>query len=510
MPVLLCTEGSGDLKGGKAVSTGGVKYNFKEMVRLAVILAIFAGMAAAALTWTNQKTAGVIEERQQQELARTLQVVLPDAEQFVEVEKEGAKFYVGKKAGKEVGVVIQAEGSGYGGPVKLLVGVTMEGRIVAVAITELLETPGIGTKVNDDSFLGQFIGKNTGDPVTLGQDINAISGATISSRAVASAVKNALTRFGVAFLGQEAPQDDVIDITKLADGTYLGEGQGFQSKIKVAVRVEGGRIVDIDILSHGDTPGISDAAFNTVPEAIIAKQSVEVDAASGATFSSQGIMEAVKNALASEPTAGPVPAEPEEPEKPAIDISKLKDGRYEGEAKGFLSTVRVAVTVSGGKITAVEVLSHGDTQGIADNAISKIPGAIVASQSIDVDVVSGATGTSKGIIEAVRAALSSEPKTVDKPTPLPGPVSYKDGTYEGEGKGFGGTIRVSVTVSGGKITRVEVLAHSETPGISDKAIEQIPAAIVSAQSADVDAVSGATFTSNGIKDAVVDALSRAR
>ncbi len=82
-----------------------------------------------------------------------------------------------------------------------------------------------------------------------------------------------------------------------------------------------------------------------------------------------------------------------------------------------------------------------------------------------------------------------------------------DGVYEGSANGMGGAVKVTVTVSGGKITVVEVGEHNETAGISDPAIEQIPAKIVEAQSADVDAVAGATVTSEAIKEAVKAALS---
>lgn len=82
-----------------------------------------------------------------------------------------------------------------------------------------------------------------------------------------------------------------------------------------------------------------------------------------------------------------------------------------------------------------------------------------------------------------------------------------DGVYEGSANGMGGAVKVAVTVSGGKITAVEVVEHNETAGISDPAIEQIPAKIVDAQSTDVDAVAGATVTSEAIKEAVKAALS---
>ena len=84
-----------------------------------------------------------------------------------------------------------------------------------------------------------------------------------------------------------------------------------------------------------------------------------------------------------------------------------------------------------------------------------------------------------------------------------------DGVYVGEGQGFGGAMEVTVTIEGGKITAVEPGAHQETAGISDGAFEQLPQAIIDAQSTEVDGVTGCTFSSNGIKAAVQDALNQA-
>lgn len=84
---------------------------------------------------------------------------------------------------------------------------------------------------------------------------------------------------------------------------------------------------------------------------------------------------------------------------------------------------------------------------------------------------------------------------------------YVDGTYTGEANGMGGAVPVTVTVEGGKITAIEVGEHKETPGISDPAIAQMPQAIIDAQSIEVEAVAGATITSDAIKTAVANALS---
>ncbi|MDO5522109.1 MAG: FMN-binding protein [bacterium] len=86
--------------------------------------------------------------------------------------------------------------------------------------------------------------------------------------------------------------------TELKDGTFEGTGKGLQGDIKVSVTVEGGKISKIDILEQKETEAIFATAKDAIPAAIIEKQSTEVDAVANATMSSNGIMEAVANALA--------------------------------------------------------------------------------------------------------------------------------------------------------------------------------------------------------------------
>ena len=89
------------------------------------------------------------------------------------------------------------------------------------------------------------------------------------------------------------------------------------------------------------------------------------------------------------------------------------------------------------------------------------------------------------------------------------PDIYNVGTYSGNGKGMNGNVMVSVTVNETKIEKIEVIEHNETPGISDPAIVDLPLKIIEVQSVEVDTMAGATLTSNGIKQAVEDALTKA-
>lgn len=123
--------------------------------------------------------------------------------------------------------------------------------------------------------------------------------------------------------------------------------------------------------------------------------------------------------------------------------------------------------------------------------------------------LSGCGGSSQETSAA--AESTSSETTVSETTGSETDVDsvYKPGTYEASAKGMGGDVTVKVVVSGDAIESVTVTGHNETAGISDPAIEKIPARIVEAQGLKIDAVSGATVTSNAILTAAADALAQA-
>ena len=233
----------------------------------------------------------------------------------------------------------------------------------------------------------------------------------------------------------------------------------------------------------------------------------------------------IKEALAKESTA--VMAETtkknttKKGKKGAIDV---KDGTYKGSANGYGGKVTVNVTVSKKTMTAIDVVSApGETDSFFNRAKGVIDEMLTA-QSTDVDVVSGATYSSNGIIGAVKNALfgtesnnataaSANAGNAGGSAPSVSKVSesgtWKDGTYTGSGKGFGGTISVKVTVKDGKISAIDVTnASGETASYFSKAKGIIPK-MISGQTTNVDAASGATYSSNGIITAVRNALSKA-
>ena len=233
----------------------------------------------------------------------------------------------------------------------------------------------------------------------------------------------------------------------------------------------------------------------------------------------------IKEALAKESTAATAETTKKNTtkkgKKGTIDV---KDGTYKGSANGYGGKVTVNVTVSKKTMTAIDIVSApGETDSFFNRAKGVIDEMLTA-QSTDVDVVSGATYSSNGIIGAVKNALfgtesnnataaAANAGNAAGSAPSVSKVSesgtWKDGTYTGSGKGFGGTISVKVTVEDGKISAIDVTSASgETASYFSKAKGIIPK-MISGQTTNVDAASGATYSSNGIITAVRNALSKA-
>jgi electron transport complex protein RnfG len=110
--------------------------------------------------------------------------------------KEDKGRYIGlDKKGKVMGYAYRVYPKGYGGKIDMVVGLDVNGRVIGVKIISMNETPGLGMKASELKFLRQFIGKTSGHPLRAKKDIDAITGATITSQAVADGVKEALNRF---------------------------------------------------------------------------------------------------------------------------------------------------------------------------------------------------------------------------------------------------------------------------------------------------------------------------
>ncbi len=174
------------------------------MWKNAFVLAIVCTVAALSLAVVNQLTAERIEERLIAEREEALQAVFAEAEKFesIDISPELAErleeledfvvidIYTAYLTEEQLGFVFQTRSAGYGGEIILMIGFSTErDQVVGLRVLEHSETPGLGASIEEPGFLEQFVGRSSADPVAVTRDIEALTGATISSRAVAAACR---------------------------------------------------------------------------------------------------------------------------------------------------------------------------------------------------------------------------------------------------------------------------------------------------------------------------------
>ena len=188
-----------------------------------------------------------------------------------------------------------------------------------------------------------------------------------------------------------------------------------------------------------------------------------------------------------------------------------KTGSYTATADGFGGPVEVTVEIgSNGGITDLTIKGDKETPDVGGAAIPVLKQAILTNQSAEVDSVSGATFTSDAVKTATAAALAQAggeevaagPKAADGNLFIPG-------TYTETATGFGGEVSVTTTVSENKIEDVKITGDHETENIGTFAVQMLGERILAAQSPNVDALTGATVTSNAILGAFKKTLTAA-
>lgn len=159
-----------------------------EMTRYALTLSIICAVAAATLSGVNLLTKPRILAQAQAAEETALKDVLPQASRFEPVEKDGRVVYY--KAfdadGNFTDVAFVAEQKGYSSVIRIMAGMSREGVIGSIKVLSQNETPGLGSGITSDEFGGQFSGKT----IEGLSAVRAITGATVSSRAVIDSVKN--------------------------------------------------------------------------------------------------------------------------------------------------------------------------------------------------------------------------------------------------------------------------------------------------------------------------------
>lgn len=451
--------------------------------------------------------------------------------QTVKAGKKGKGFDL--KDGKYTG-----SANGYGG--KITVTVTIKNKkIVKIHIDS---APGETT-----SFFNRA--KTLTDLMIRQQstDVDAVSGATYSSNGIIGAVKNAL--YGTKSTTKQAPAPSkgkgkakkvakVKENGNWKDGTYTGSAQGFGGPVKVKVTVKNGKIKKIQIVSASGETGSYFAKAKALIPAIVKKQTTNVDAVSGATYSSNGIIRAVRNALGKAGTAYKKTKmqkknTKKQVVKPGSGTVPYINGTYYGTGEGRNGEIKVKLTIKNKKIVSLVVVSHKEDAPYFAKA-KKILTMVLKRQSAKVDVVSGATLSSNGLIEAIENALDAAKKATEAKNNTQKPddskkddtssekpeeeLIYKAGTYavavicypDEEEEFWEYTISMDVTIKQDKITAIENIVLTDPvnrPFVKSKLLKAI---IRKGTPEGVDTVTGATCSSKAILEACREALQQAK
>jgi Na+-translocating ferredoxin:NAD+ oxidoreductase subunit G len=168
---------------------GGQPAMKKMIIRYGLILGFICTLAAGFLAAVNALTQPKIFAQSKQQEEKSLSEVLPDAARFEAVRSAAGEVIYYKAYDKNnaaSGVAFKTEGRGYSSPIEIMAGMDGEGRLTVIKVLSQNETPGLGNRISESSFISRFSGK---DISGLGS-IQAITGATISSKAVIDSVKN--------------------------------------------------------------------------------------------------------------------------------------------------------------------------------------------------------------------------------------------------------------------------------------------------------------------------------
>ncbi|SDO69045.1 Uncharacterized protein, contains FMN-binding domain [Streptomyces sp. cf386] len=297
-------------------------------------------------------------------------------------------------------------------------------------------------------------------------------------------------------------------------GTVTGDAEQTQyGAVQVRLTVANGKITKAEAVQApkgGQSDQITANAVPKLNQAVVAEQSANIDAVSGATYTSAGYKKSVQSAIdkanasaGSQGSGGSAQA--------ATVTGDAVQTQY--------GAVQVRITVAGGKITKAETVQApkgGRSDQVTADAVPKLNQAAVATGTADIDAVSGATYTSAGYKESLQSAI-------DK-------ARASAGSAQGSGsEGSGGAaqastvtgsvvqtqygpVQVRITVAGGRITKAETVqapSGGQSTNITANAVPKLNQAAVAAGSADIDAVSGATYTSAGYKESLQSALDQA-
>ena len=417
------------------------------------------------------------------------------------------------------GDVHQGKAVGFGnGEVTARLTLNDDGTIAALVIDASTQTPGFGTRCADEEFTAQFIGKS--GPFTLNENVDGLTGATITSTAAVEAINAALTSPAMAAedlepVATEAPAAQTAEVKTATAAGYDG------NDITVNVTDENGVITSLTVDASTQTPGLGQKCAEEAFTAQFIGKSAPltlgegIDAVASATITSQAVVDAVNSLYAAaEPVEEPTEA-PAATDEPAVQTAEVKTATaagYDG------NEITVNVTDENGVITSLTVDASTQTPGLGQKCAEEAFTAQFIGKSAPltlgegIDAVASATITSQAVVDAVNS-LYATAEPVEEPTEAPAateePAAQTAEVKTATAAGYDGNdITVSVTDDNGVITSLTVDASTQTPGLGQKCAEEAFTAQFIGKSAPltlgegIDAVASATITSQAVVDAV--------
>ena len=245
----------------------------KLLIPVAVIL-----VCALVLFGANAALSGTAETNRQELFDIVMQYVLPDGTEYEAEEYTGTDESIVGVYRTEQGAAVEMVAGGFAEDIHMVVGVLNDGSVYGLTVLDSHETYGLGQSAKDDwDFLCSML-DSQGD-LTIA-DVDSVTGATITSSAIMSAVNTASEY-----------------VASAGGGALTGTADGFMGPITVQVTMEGSDITAVTVVSNSETPEIASGALEQIPAAIVEADTADVDIVAGATYTSNGIINAVKAAI---------------------------------------------------------------------------------------------------------------------------------------------------------------------------------------------------------------------
>lgn len=495
-----------------------------------IVLTIIAVVAAVALAATNEVTKDIIQEANEAATREAWAQLLPGAE-FPDAGQdedagEGGYVHAGVRDGETIGYVGMTAVQGYGGEIEVIVGTDTEGVITGISVggANFKETAGLGAKAKEAAFTGQFINREA--PLSVGEEIDAITAATITSNAVVRAV-NAVVE-NISEVAGFAMQAQAAQAGQVGENRYAATTKGFNGPVYVEILLgDDNAIAEIIIGddSFAETPGygtkVRETAFS---DQFIGKtpplDEGDVDVVSGATISSRAVIDAVNTATlyATDPEAAAALGQDEAFELPDVPENALTE---QASRKGFAGPVTAAITVDPDTHTLLRVEFGDDAWAETEGFGSKVKDEDFWQQFIgktlpvgedDIDLISGATITSQAAVEAVNKAYDKlfPADAGETEAPVSDAAEAQGNTASASSKGYEGPVAVTIAVDENNILTSLVVGDenfAETEGLGARVreaefIDQFIGKTLPLGEDDIDLISGATISSEAVVGAV--------